>query len=161
VKPSVELADSVELWARQRGTHAKLHWHPLLRCFAIDLDLANDDPRMKKWRSGELRRKPVESIPLHAWDKVQQRYVALPIEEWGPTALVERLTEADLLSGRGQYNTIYEALVARQKKNDALRERMQQEAYDVGRDVGSLGYRTMKGLPLVSVAADIQEENND
>lgn len=157
----VDLADCVETWARGKGTHARLGWSTLLRCWVIDLELSDEHPRTERWRAGELKRRPTESIPLHAWDKDRKAYIALPIEEWGASGLVERLEKADMLSGRGEYDTLAHALAANDTDNEAVRHAQKEYAVAAGVERAMGERRRIFDLPLVSVPREIGGEDGD
>lgn len=156
--PPVEIADGVELWARQQGRHARLFWHPIMSCWCIEFELRDDDPRLRKWQDQTIKldSKPTESVPLHSWNPKTNRYEAWDLEQRGVTGIIEHLDKANLLSGRGEHNTLWEALTAVEAKNEANRQKWKKYAGEGGREHASYIRRRLLGnMPLVSVPANI------
>lgn len=158
--PPVDIADSVELWARQQGRHARLFWHPLLKCFCIEFQLRADDPRLRRIQDGtaKLESVPTESVPLHSWNPKTKRYEAWDLEQRGVTGIIEHLDKANLLSGRGEYNTLWESMAAVEKKNAENRERMRRFAGEGGREDAAPLRRRILGNAWVTVPANIRSE---
>lgn len=160
--PPVEIADGVELWARQQGRHARLFWHPVLNCFCIEFELRDDHPSLKKWQdqTAKLESKPTESVPLHSFNPKTQRYEAWDLEQRGVSGIINHLDQANLLSGRGEFNTLRESLAAVEAKNAANRERWRKYAGEGGReDAAPLRRRILGNMPVVTVPANVGARN--
>jgi hypothetical protein len=156
--PSVpyDIADAVEVWARERGRHARMEWSAFLGCPVIHFTRKADDPVLKAWQEGELESEPTESVMLNRWDERAGAYVPLDLGEYGAGGVVALLEEADTWSGRGRYESLQHAIRAAWDRNDARREEMKAAAFEAGQDGADRMRRTILGLPQVQVAADVK-----
>lgn len=160
--PPVDIADAIELLGRQQGRHARLFWQPIMSCWCIEFSLRPDDPRLKKWQAQTIKldKEPTESVPLHSWDPKQKRYVAWDIEQRGVSGMIEHLDKANLLSGRGEHNTLWESMQAVEDKNRAVRESFREAAGNTGRQSAApLRRRILGNMPVVTVPANIGARN--
>lgn len=154
-----QISDAVEMWARNRGRHATIGWNVAMRCAVIDLTLKGDDPRLKAYQEGRLKFEPKESIPLHYQPKEGAPFVAINLEDLGPTGIVEMLEKADTWSGRGEYGSMLEAVRAVERFNNDKREKMREAVLEASRDRARDYRRQVFDLPLVSVPANIGDGN--
>lgn len=153
-----EIADAVELWARQRGRHARMEWNRLLGCPVIHFTLRGDDPRLEPYQMGEIAEEPTESIALHEWDDRKQRYVPLDLSQYGKSGVVELLEKADTWSGRGEYDTFAEAVAAGMNRNKRHREALIDMAANNAAEWAHERRRAVLGIPLVPVSRNIEPE---
>jgi hypothetical protein len=107
---------------------------------------------------GELRWKPTEAVPLHVWNAEKKAYEALPVEEMGKSGVIELLEQADLLSGRGEHDTLYASLQAAAERNRANRALAMEIAKEGARETAWLHYPRLAGVESVTVPVDL--ENN-
>ncbi len=119
-----EFREAVELYARRSGRHGTIGWNGWTRCNVVEFTLKPDDPRLKAWQEGKLKKEPKETILLHYQPKPGAPYQAINLAELGVSGLVEMLEKANTWSGRGEYRSVVEAVQAAARHNDNLREQM-------------------------------------
>ena len=152
-----EMADAVELWCRDHGRHGKLLWNPVVRCYEVRMDLKPADPRMEGWRSGRLKRKPVEPVYLHRQEVVGGPYVAISLDELGVEGLKARLDRGNMWAGRGDYHNIHEATLAIDAHNLEVEQKMKDEAVGNARLNARDHKRQLFNEPLVTVPDDLEK----
>ena len=155
----VEIADAVALWGRNRGLQAKLVWKPAVRppCFAVEIELKPDDPRMKMYREGRLEEKPVEFVPLFykEYDEFGgSKFVASDIEQMGATGVVNLLEQGDLMTGRGDAKNLLDACRKVQESNEQRRKQLKRDILAACADRTRDHRRAILGNPLVPVTSD-------
>lgn len=161
-----QFADAVEMWARERGRHARIGWNSATNCAVIDFTLRADDPRMRAWQEGKLRFEPKESVLLH-YRKCDSKgvesgpYIAMDLEQKGVSGIIDMLNEGDVLSGTGKYRDMQEAVQAVERNNERLRATMREAAVENARLRARDDRRRVAGLPLVSVPENIGDGDVD
>lgn len=151
-----DISEAVEMWARQRGRHARMEWNPHLGCAAIHFRAAGisegfaDGPVIHADRT--------ESVALHEWDPTRGHYVPLNLAEYGAQGIVALLEKADTYSGRGEHNSLQESIEAVQRRNAALRESQLKAGEEAGREMAWLHRRSVLGTPVVPGANFNQEQ---
>ena len=153
-----EIAEAVELWAREhRGTHGKIVWNAVMKCWEIQFELKPDDPRMKRWRDGKLRVKPVEPVYLHRQKMVDGRpaphYEGIPLEELGVEGVLAWLDEGNTWSGRGRHKSFDAACKAADAHNERIREMITKEAEENARLRARDERKRILGTPWTTVPA--------
>lgn len=112
--PPVEVADEVELWARESGRHGTLHFVPTLLAGArvmygtwvVRLSLRENDKRMLLYKQGLAPEPPTEDIWLHEPDPASPTgYRPYNIMELGAGGVRQFLEKGNLWSGRGQFGS--------------------------------------------------------
>lgn len=153
-----QISDEVEDWARGRGRHASLEFIPTLSCWAIRIELPPHHPSMKLYKDGlsQDARPPTEDVLLHEWSEDLNGYVAMDIEQLGPSGIRELLEKGDTWSGRGEFASLTEAVEATIETNRRRRAEMQQYAQDVGEEMGAIHRRQALGLPFTPVLANLE-----
>lgn len=152
-------ADAVEVWAREQGRHGRLVWNTVLRCYEAQIDLKDADPRLLAWQQGKVRQKPVESVFFHRQDKPGGPWVAMDLQQMGPSGIRKYLDEGNLWSGRGRYRNLMEACRAADDHNQRLEAIMAEAAEQGARDNAREHRRQLFDLPLVSVPANVEKDN--
>lgn len=162
----VEVADAVELWARQYGRHATLTFVPPMGCWSVNLTLKPDDPALKRYQEGEATEVPTEGVLLLEWDaevgdpnpttgKKAGAYRAVNLEEYGPSGVVALLEKGNTWSGRGEFGSLQEAVIGAASRNREeaakQKERQRQWARDYAGDVRR---QTLK-IPYVRVGVEL------
>jgi hypothetical protein len=136
-----QITDAVELWAREHGRHGSVRRDP--RGFAvIELSIKDDDPRMKGWREGKLKSKPVDKVPLlyqktfrdqYGKEQRSPRYSPIDLEELGVSGVLEILNRGNLASGTGEWRDLMQCVQSVAAKNDALKDSIMRAARDNAR----------------------------
>lgn len=112
--PPVEVADEVELWARESGRHGTLRFIPTRLAgrqvvdgtWTVRLTLRSDDKRLKPFQDGTASEEPVEVIWLHEPDPTSPTgYRPYNIMELGAGGVRQFLEKGNLWSGRGQFGS--------------------------------------------------------
>ena len=159
----VDVRDAVELWARQnRGTHGTIVWNQVMNCWEIQFELKPDDPRMKSWRDGRLRVKPMEPVFLHRQKRSANgtptpHWECVPLEELGVSGVLRWLDEGNTTSGTGRYQSFDAACKASDAHNEALKAKIQQVAEEnAGLRARDNRKRLLK-TPWTTVPADLEK----
>jgi hypothetical protein len=120
-----EIRDAVEKWARGCGRHADIVYVPTNPPIPqVRLELRSDDPRLRAWQEGRADEKPVETVELVKWDGEKKRYVALNLMDLGASGVVELLEKGNMHSGRGDFGSLQEAIVAVRQDKETKLERL-------------------------------------
>ncbi|MCK5316323.1 MAG: hypothetical protein KAJ55_00335 [Anaerolineales bacterium] len=152
-----DIADEVELWAREQGRHGKLVWNQLLQCHEVQLSLKGDDPRMRAYQEGKLRKEPVESVFLHRQETPGGHFIGMNIQDLGSSGIRSLLDKGNLLSGRGEFRDLYQAVKAVDDQNQALEDLMAKEADENSRANARDHRRQLFDLPLVPVTKNLEK----
>jgi hypothetical protein len=150
-----QVTDAIILWARARGRTARVYWNDVVGCPTIELSCLPDDPKQVAWQEGRLRHPPIEPVFLHWYDATEKQYKPVEIEEYGAEGILAWLDAADMHSGRGEAGSFYDSVKSQIEANQQTREAFADQIEEAGRESAWLSYRTVKGLPLVSVAAEV------
>jgi hypothetical protein len=151
-----EFADAVEIWCREHGRHGTMVWNPVLRCPDIRMDLKPDDPRLEGWQNGRLKHKPYEHVYLHHQTEIGGPLVAIDLYELGIEGLKERLDRGNLMSGRGEYDNIYNATLAVDAHNLEVEQKMKDTAIENARLRARDNKRRILDQPLVAVPDNLE-----
>ena len=171
--PPAEIADEVELWARQSGRHARLHFFPVSfrhgriaqGTWVVRISLKPDDKRLKLYQErnrrspedGEVREPPTEDVWLHESDG-KGGYRALNLTDMGASGVREFLEKGNMWSGRGQFGSLEEQLRKVNQDNEAARQKNRANAKDQALLRTADRRRSALGIPFVGVVADITPE---
>ena len=152
-RPPAEIELAVREWARKKGKTTRFRFVPEMGCWTINLSLRPDDPMLAAWRSGKLKQaeEPTEGVILQEWDAQRGRYVPLNLDEWGASGIVELLERGDLTSGRGEFNSLQEAVAhqtrlraeTKEKTERMVRESARMKAREVRRVINDTPYHTV------------------
>lgn len=139
----VEIADAVELWAREQGRHGTVAWVRIpgqAPVPQVRLTLKPDDPRLKAWQTGATTlngagervplydEEPVETIELVEWDEEQRTYVPMDLMTLGAGGVRTLLERGNMWSGCGEFDSLQEAIVEARRRQKAETERVRQAA---------------------------------
>lgn len=150
-----EIEDAVILWARSYNREAKVGYHRIMKCHAIQLSAPADDPKWAAYRDGKLKQAPHEFIPLNRQD-ASGHYVPIALEELGASGIVQMLEEANMWSGRGEYDDVAGAAQAVIARNAAHREEQAAAVEEAAKESAWLHRRGVFGLPQTSVGIDLK-----
>jgi len=160
-----EIADEVELWARQSGRHARLHFFPtrfrhgriVSGTWVVRLTLKAGDKRLSLYQQGKVAEPPTEDVWLHEPDG-QGGYRALNLTDMGASGVREFLEKGNMWSGRGQFGSLEEQLRKVNQDNEAARQKNRADAKDQALVRTADRRRSALGIPFVGVVADITPE---
>lgn len=122
----VEIRDAVEKWARSVGRHADIVFITFTDppTPQVRIELLPHDPRLRAWQEGKADEKPVETVELVEWDAEKKRYVGMNLMDLGADGVVELLQRGNTWSGRGEYLSIQEGVVAARRQRRSQLERL-------------------------------------
>ena len=161
-EPPVEIADEVELWARQSGRHATLRFVPILGkrrgpitgTWVVCLTLRANDKRLGLLQQQKVAEEPTEKVWLHEPDG-QGGYRAFDIVQLGASGVRNLLERGDMWSGRGEFDSLEHQLRVTKQWNEAARAKNRAEAKDGARSDARDKRRQWFGIPLVSVVGNL------
>lgn len=122
----VEIRDAVEKWARSWGRHADVVYITVTSppTPQVRIELKPDDPRLRPWQEGDADEKPVETVELVEWDDQKKRFVGINLMDLGADGVVEILERGNTWSGRGEYDSLQEGIVAARREKESKLERL-------------------------------------
>ena len=156
--PPIELADEVELWARQSGRHAKLQFAPtklkggqvVEGCWVVRISLRSDDRRMLLYRRGQAPEPPTEDVWLHVPDNDSPTgYRGLDLGQLGASGVRQFLERGDTWSGRGEFRSLDDQARLAMDANARMRETHRAHQKDENRHEQRDNRRRYLGIPLV------------
>lgn len=169
--PPVEIAEAVELWARQYGRHATMKFIPHMQppCWSVNLSLKPGDPALKRWQEGKAEHEPTEGVLLLEWDaalgetnphtgRKAGAYRAVNLEEYGPTGVVELLEKGNTWSGRGEYGSLAQAVVAAATRSREAKEKTRAQMRQWSRDLAADQRRQILKVPFHRVGIALGTE---
>jgi hypothetical protein len=154
-----DIAEEVEMFARQHGRTAKLHFVPFGGWFA-EFEVRANDPLMKGWREGRLDKPPSERVWFHlpnprAHQRGQSEYMQLDIIQLGRQGVRRFLDQGNTWSGRGEFKSIEHAAKVILDRNDEMKVKNKKAALEHAVDVAKDRRRTRFGIPFIRVLKDI------
>jgi len=139
----VDVADEVELYARETNRHATCKFVPtkmgakgriLEGTWRVDMTLHPEDKRNVTFQEGRMAERPVEEIWLHVENPEstgwQDRYIPLNIHELGASGVRQFLEKGNVHSGRGEFASLEDAIRRADEINEAKQQKQEQEAED-------------------------------
>ena len=173
-----EFRDAAALYARGFGATGDVVWvGDPINCWQVRLSLSPGDPRLRG-RDGEV----YETVELqefvhpdagHASYPKDSRklqhlrrhprtnhllpgYVAFELDELGVSGLTEMLERGSLLSGRGDYQSSEEAMIALLARERDRRDRTRRQNRGQARDVANATRRRILKIPFVPVGIEFR-----
>lgn len=124
--PPVEIADGVALWGRKHNRSARLRWYNApMNCWAVMLGYKEGDPRredgtkdepvfLHEWKSAEwwTQHEPLRAPrKMYATGRTRIRggYRAFDLDELGLEGIIRILDGGDILSARGEFDSVMDA----------------------------------------------------
>jgi len=166
----VAFADAVEKWARAHGGHAKLKWlQAPMNCWAVILEYRVGDPRKASADDGEpvllhefwtaeqwAARAPERARRHPADNRIMPGYYAYELDDLGVEGVIARLDQGNILSGRGEFDSLEGAAAKARADNEKVQERRRESGRD---DAGARfrdGRRQALDIPFLPVGIDLQ-----
>jgi len=176
--PPVEIADEVEMYAREHGRHATLHFVPTLgmanRAFrgvwVVRMSLRPNDPRLGLVQTGRTAAM-TEDIwlqePNPRYGKEvpgtggmrEPEFVGLDIEQMGASGVRTFLERGNMWSGRGQYTSLEEQARKARADNDAMKEKFRADQKEASRHEQRDKRRWRFKIPFLGVGIDLGRRN--
>lgn len=165
----VEVADAVELWARQYGRHATMKFVPEMGCWSVNLSLKPDDPAMRRYQEGVATEVPTEGVLLLEWDatlgevdpltgRKRGAHRAVSLEEYGASGVVALLEKGNTWSGRGEFASLQEAVIGAATRNRERAEKVKESQRQWARDYAGDVRRQVCKIPYVRVGVELETE---
>lgn len=163
----VWFADTIEMWARAHGRHAKTTWDPPVGCFVTRLSRMSHDPVLALVKSGK---KEDVGVPIywHEWKEGVRRhpvtgqvvggFVPMDIEQMGESGVRTYLDKVATWTGRAEFKSVDDAVDASVKANDMKVQYQRENLRD--RLAGPLkaARKKARGEPTVNVPEQITSE---
>lgn len=145
-----EVAEEVELYARESGRTGSLRFVPTLfvngailrGVWVIDFDLRSNDARMQLWRDGQAEKPPTEQVWLwennpkagqeipNTFGQKEPPMVGLNINHLGSSGVRQFLEQGNSWSGRGEFDSPTDALASAREHNRGLAQKVRDAARD-------------------------------
>ncbi len=164
-----ELQEAVELWARESGRHAKLHWSPGGTWF-VRLTLRADDKRMLLYRQGFSEAPPGEDVWFHIPNPregqriggvLQGPYIPLDIHHLGVSGVREFLEKGNTWSGRGEYLSLVDQLHQVRETNETKRRSFREFQKEENRYEQRQQRRFRLKIPFLPVGINLRADKNE
>lgn len=162
-----DIAEEVELYARESGRTATVHFVPFGGWFAR-FSLRPNDPKLRAFREGRAAEPATEDVwfqvPNPRFGGQDERgsakrpFIPLDIAQLGRSGVREFLERGNTWSGRGAYASHEAALQSAAEQNTQNEQRLRRETLDRARDKARDERRARLGIPFLRVGADIAEQ---
>jgi hypothetical protein len=166
-RPPVEIADEVELYARQSDRHATLHFIPLVTLgnrviagtWMARFTLRSDDKRILLYQEGKIDEPPTEDVWFHVADPESPNgFRPLDILQMGVTGVREFLDRGNLLSGRGEFTSLEDQLLHSREHNRQVRTKHRAEQKALNRLAVRDKRRWWLKIPFLRVGIDLKNK---
>jgi hypothetical protein len=163
--PPAEIADEVELYAREHDRHGTLHLVPFNKgrfVWMARFTLKSDDLRLQSYQKGLAPEPPTEDVFFVEHNPEAKRWedqkIPLNIVEMGASG-VRQFLERGNTWGRGQYSSVEDCLREVRKKNEANRDKIFNDARERSRHRQMDKRRSRLKIPFHRVGIDLMESN--
>ena len=159
----VDIADTVELYARESGRNGTVHFVPTAieghtitaGTWFARFTLRAMDPRMKSYHEGQAPEPPVEDVWFHeALD--DGSYRPLDILQMGASGVREFLDRGNSWSGRGEYTSLHDQLAKVREGNAEGKVKFKQEQKELNRHEQREKRRHRFKIPFLPVEIDLK-----
>lgn len=160
VTPPVEILDEVQLWARENDRRfGRVELNPILGCWCLHFGRKSTDPVLRAYQAGELEEEPTESVVLQEWDSRQQKMVPILLGELGAQGIRNLLDRANMLTGRGEVQSIQEGIQRTREHNAKIKQNQRKMVEENGREMDWLFGKQLRGEPVITPGIDLKKEN--
>lgn len=154
-----DIREQVELYARESGRSATVHFVPNCGWMAR-FSLKPNDKRMKAYQEGRAPKPPTEDV----WFRVPkdgrpQEYEYLDILQMGPSGVKEFLERGNTWSGRGEHRSHIEAHQKALDAQSSSKGKAKKEAKEHSRDRRKDTRRQRLKIPFHRVGIDLKSED--
>ena len=177
----MEIADEVELYARESGRTASLVFMPTLLLgnrisrgtWVVQFSLRPNDKRMQAYQQGLAPKPPTEEVWLHVPNQNEGKeipftggqreppYLALDIQQMGAGGVRAFLDKGNLWSGRGEFGTktLEEIVKETRDREAAATAKFRADQKDENRHEMGERRRSILGIPFVKVGVDLKRRS--
>lgn len=162
-----DLQEEVELYARESGRTAKLHFMPGINTWFARFSLRSNDKRMLAYQQGLAADVPTEDVWFHraashedvARNRAQKPgdWIPLDIIQMGRSGVREFLDRGNTWSGRGEFASIAESRLKAKEANAAAKERLRAQQKDDAMQMTKQTKHHRLKIPVIPVAIDLKE----
>lgn len=157
-KAPFDLQEEVELYARESGRTARLHYFPGAGWFAR-FNLRCNDPAMLLFQQGMTDEPPGEDVFFMVPDPSPTArpgdMVPLDVLQMGRAGVREFLERGNTWSGRGEYDSIVDAHAKAREANRQAKMAFKAQRKDENRQRQRAQRRWWLKIPLVAVGIDV------
>jgi hypothetical protein len=167
----VEIADAVEMYAREHDRHATLEFIPTwidrgrvaAGAWVARFTLRNSDKRMQLYQQGLAPKPPTEDVWFHvrnpkaATNPKEPDYFPLDIHQLGVSGIRQFLQRGDTWSGRGEFRSLEEQARLAMQSNTEMRERFRAEQKEASRLEQRDKRRSRFKIPFLRVGIDLKK----
>lgn len=167
-----DIADEVELYARESGRHATLHFIPTLLMgrtvirgtWMARFTLKPDDPRLSVFQDGQAEEEPTDPVWFHVpnenegaiipgtFDQHKEgTYRALDIVAMGASGVRAFLERGNMLSGRGEFDSLEEQVTKVREHNREVKTKLRAHHKEENRHELAERRRSWLKIPVVPV----------
>lgn len=161
-----DLQEECELYARESGRHAKLHYFPGAGWFVRFSLRPNDDKRLLLAQAGMIAEEEIGedvffSVPDPRRDARPGDMIPLDINQMGRSGIREFLERGNSWSGRGQYTSIVDAHLKAREANRLQKIKLRQEMKEANRQRQREQRRWWLKIPLVQVGIELARKGTN
>lgn len=168
-RPPPDIADEVEMYARQSGRHATLRFcpHDLLHprkggTWRIQFTLRLDDKRMILYQESRTGKPPTEDVWLHVKDPESPTgYRPLDLEQMGSSGVKEFLERGNTWSGRGEFDSLEAQAREAMEANAKMREKNRESQKEASRNQASDTRRRRLKIPFLPIGIDLRSKKSE
>lgn len=173
--PPVEIADEVELYAREWGRHAILRFQPtmfahgrILRgMWVVKLTLKSDDPALRLWQEQKTEEEPTEDVWIMEPNPDEGKLIentqglrepnvrGLDILQMGASGVRAYLERGNMWSGRTEVNSPEQAVKQGQEQREQVLEKTRADARFAGGKIARDQRRSRTKIPFIGVLKDL------
>jgi len=177
--PPVEIADEVELYARESGRHATMHFVPTFAvkgqavhgAWVIRFTLRENDPRLGLVQGGQVK-ELTEDVWLHEPNPKYGREIpgsggaqepefrGVDIYQLGASGVRTFLEKGNTWSGRGEHRSIEDQAQKAMEANRKMREKHRADQKEENRHEQRETRRSRFNIPFLNVGIDIGRRTN-
>jgi len=164
--PPAEIADEVEMYARESGRHAALIFVPVTikhgrvtnGTWVINMTLRPDDKRMLLYQEQKVGDPPTEKIWLHKPSEDGTTYEPLDIHQLGASGVREFLDRGNMWSGRGEFSSLEEQVRWARDEEERRKQKNYDDSKQHSRDTAKDKRRTLLGISFLGVGIDLKKK---
>lgn len=177
----VEIQDEVELYARESGRTATLHFIPtelangtaIRGTWMARFSLRSNDKRLILYQQGMASEPPTEDVWFHeqnpdegnlipgSYGRREGSYRALDILQMGASGIRTFLERGNMWSGRGEFKSLEEQAEKAKTANKEMREKHRQDQKETSRYEQRDKRRSRWKIPFLPVGVQLTRQATD
>ena len=158
------IQEEVELWARESGRHAKMHFSPPGTWF-VRISLKSTDSRMELYQMGLAAQPPGEDVFFHTPNPHEGQvingvrqgpYIPISLEHLGTSGVRNFLERGNTWSGRGEYLSMVDQIRQVNESNEEVRLKSRADQKEASRYEQRDKRRWRFKIPFLPVGIDLR-----